>query len=54
MNRLQISTFSLLPALLVSVAGALDGRVRLRLAHVFVAPVLAVSFLNHSRDYHDG
>ena len=53
MNRLQISSFAFLPAAVQSIAGATVG-VPLRFAHIFVVPMLALSFVNHSRDYYDG
>jgi small-conductance mechanosensitive channel len=53
MNRLQISSFSFLPAVIASVAGALAAA-QLRFTHIFVASMFFISFVNHSRDYYEG
>jgi small-conductance mechanosensitive channel len=53
MNRLQVSSFSFLPAVIASVAGASAGA-QLRFAHIFVASMFFISFVNHSRDYYEG
>ena len=53
MNRLQTSSFSFAPAVVATLTCAAQG-CRLRFAHVFVAPMLIVSFVNHGRDYYEG
>lgn len=53
MNRLQISSFLFIPAILTSIVGAARG-VRLRFTHIFIAPLFATSFVNHSRDFYEG